>query len=211
TLLRFLVPDEPDSARATEQALEALARAVGVRFDRKSGVTTIHATVGDPRIAADLVNFMVAELDAYSRQFQTEDAARQSEFIHTRLREVEAELARSESALQEFLGSNRSWSESPALTLERTRLVRDVELNQQLYVTLRSQMEIVTIDAQKDLPLVAVIDRAHTPRRAHAPRTLRIVVSVAAMAAVLAMALVLLLNSLRGARRHPDGEARGGA
>ena len=208
SLQRFLAPDEADSSKASEKAIAELAKSVGVRFDRKSGVTTIQATVGDPQVAADLVNFLVGELDKYSRRFQTEDAARQSAFIHNRLQEVEEELARSESDLQEFLASNRAWSDSPILTLERSRLIRDMELNQQLYVTLRSQLEIVTIESQRDLPLIAVLDRAHTPRRAYSPRTARIVASVGILAGFLAFLVAIVLNSLGRPTPGPDGGTR---
>ena len=91
-------------------------------------------------------------------------------FIEARLEEVSANLESSEIVLEKFREKNRVVDHSPALMLQRGRLIRDVELQQQLFLTLKQQYELSRIEAQKDLAKIAVLDEAVVPAFRFRPR-----------------------------------------
>ena len=68
------------------------------------------------------------------------------DFISGRIIEVEKQLIKAEENLKIFRESNRSIFQSPSLMLEQERLVREVSTLMQLYLTLKSQYELVQIE-----------------------------------------------------------------
>ena len=73
-------------------------------------------------------------------------AKEKKEFIVGRISEVEIELASAEDDLKTFREQNRKIFDSPALLLEMDRLAREVAALQQIFITLRSESELVEID-----------------------------------------------------------------
>ena len=61
------------------------------------------------------------------------------------------QLTIAEDKLKNFRQNNRNILSSPELTLEQARLMRNVEVQSQLYITLLSQYEMVSIDENENL------------------------------------------------------------
>lgn len=132
-------------------------------YDIKSGVTTISATFRDPRLAAAVVNGTIEELDRFLQELKTSQAGQKARFVTQRLKEVETQLARGENGLKTFRERNRQIIGSPQLMLEEARLSREVTMNEQVFITLKAQLEIARIDAVRDVPDIAVVEKALPP------------------------------------------------
>jgi uncharacterized protein involved in exopolysaccharide biosynthesis len=115
--------------------------------------------------------------------------------------EVEDSLAYSENALKTFRERNRVTS-SPELVLEESRLVRAVTVNEQLFLTLKSQYEIARIDQMRSLPDILVLERAAPPPLRASPQRARTVVLGALLSTLVALVVVVVLE---GSRSFRDG------
>ncbi len=72
-------------------------------------------------------------------------------------------LSKAEENLKLFRESNRSVMSSPSLMLEQSRLVREVEVQTQIYITLKSQYELVKIEEIGNANSVEILDPPEVP------------------------------------------------
>ena len=63
-----------------------------------------------------------------------------------------------EDKLKNFRQKNRNILSSPELLLEQTRLIRNVEVQSQLYITLLSQYELVSIEESENFSFIEILD-----------------------------------------------------
>ena len=92
---------------------------------------------------------------------------------------VQKELMLAEDQLKNFRVGNRNIISSPALQLEQARLMREVELHTQVYITLKTQHEMVKIEEVQGASMIQILDHPESPTRKIYPRPLRsIVISI---------------------------------
>ena len=82
-------------------------------------------------------------------------------FIEQRIKEVNQQLSIEENILKTFR-ENRNIN-FPELLLEQTRLMRQVEVQSQTYITLLTQFELVTVEENEDSPIIEVFDPPFVP------------------------------------------------
>jgi uncharacterized protein involved in exopolysaccharide biosynthesis len=169
-----------------------------IRFeqDRRSGISRVKVRLSDPVMASNVVNNCLAELDRYYQELKSQMAGGEYGFIASRLEVVEHELAEAENALLEFRQTNRNLVHSPALMLQEDRLLRDVDLNQQLYLTLHTQWEISGIEQQKNLPVFAILDHGYPATQPVAPKPFTMALLWGLLGGVIAMAFVVSRNAV---------------
>ncbi len=208
TLFEVLGVDEADERRRQERALRRFHSGV-LRYghDRKSGVSSVAVEMEDPVVAAAVANDLIDELDQRSREIKLEQAQNQVDFVSERVAAIAVDLAKSEERLREFRSANRQTGGSPTLMLEEARHMRDVELNQQLFITLKAQQEIALIEEGRNTPLIAVIDRAVVPVRRHAPDRAGIMLSGFFLSLILGAAAAVVLHQWTTVRRAWAGSA----
>ena len=145
------------------------SRCVSTHQDVRSGISKVSVVLADPVLAAQVANACVGELDRLNREELVSNARRQVDFVGSRLEEVRGQLTAAEEELTLFRESNRNRAGSPHLQTVERRLARNLELQEQLYVTLRQQLEMARIDEVKNLPVITIIDRAVPPRHRLGP------------------------------------------
>jgi len=107
---------------------------------------------------------------------QNLEAVRNKQFINDQLVQAKADLSNSEEFLTEFRKEHPYALDTPELQQDRGRLIRNIEVNLQVYITLRQQYEIVKIEEAKDNLLVQILDYAEPAVKAAKPRRTLIVI-----------------------------------
>lgn len=162
-LVTFLKIKRSDPEKTLRGAVRRIRRALRSTYDLKSGVTTISATFRDPQLAAAVANAGAEELDRFLGELKTSQAGEKARFIAQRLDEVQTQLQQAENALKIFREQNRQITGSPLLMLEEVRLSRTLAMNEQVFITLKTQLETAKIEAVRDLPDIAIIEKAAPP------------------------------------------------
>ena len=189
-LLERLRPGDGGEPRRADRALADLRSGLlSSSLDARSGLTRVAVAMHDPVLAAAVANACVEELDALLREVRTGHAAKQVAFVRGRLAETERDMEAAEESLRDFRDRNRSVAGSPDLRLREQRLVRDVTLKEQLYITLKQQLELERIDEERNVPVIVVVDPAVPPTRKHAPRRLASTATAAVIAFLAALAV----------------------
>jgi len=134
-----------------------------IDVDRMTKTLNITVTMPEGQLSADVANKLAYSLDRYIRTQRKSYATEQSFYLEKRTSQIKDSLASAENALKNFREQNRITSQSPNLLLEQSRLLRNVEIFQTVYIELTKQLEIAKIDQIKDAPVLNIKELAKDP------------------------------------------------
>lgn len=135
-------------------------------------ILDLKVTMPESKLSTDVANKVVESLDNYIRTKRKSNASNQRFYVEKRLDQIIDSLERAENLLKSFKEENRVISQSPSLLLEQTRLLRDVEILQTVYIQLTQQLEIIKIDEIRDSPILNIKEFAQDPVIKTGPRRL---------------------------------------
>lgn len=164
TLLDALKVNESDSAKRIDAGAQLLRRALSTHVDNQTNIVRLGVELSDRFLAAQVANQFVTSLSDFnstSRRLQARDRRR---FVEARVVEAEHDLRDAEEQLRSFYERNRSWSDSPQLRFDEGRLRRQVDLRQDLYLTLKREFEVTRIEEVNDSPAITIIEPAVVPQ-----------------------------------------------
>ena len=159
-LVDYYEIEEETEAKQFESALKTMRDELKVSMDRKTKLITVELLTKEPNFSAQVVNKVVREIDEFITTKRMSSAGFQRQFVEDRLVEVATDLRSAEENLKSFREKNRAISTSPDLLLRQERLLRDVTINNTLFVELKKQYEISKIEEVKDTPIITVVDSA---------------------------------------------------
>lgn len=136
---------------------------ISTDVDRITRVLTVSIRASDGSLCAEIANNIVKSLDEYVRTKRKSHASNQLFYIEKRLAQVKDSLRAAENRLEDFSLRNRSIEQSPELRLEQTRLSREVDIQQLIYMELTKQYELTKIDVIKDTPIVNIVEWVQNP------------------------------------------------
>jgi uncharacterized protein involved in exopolysaccharide biosynthesis len=131
-------------------------------LDRITKVLNVGVTMPESGLSALVANSIAESLDHYIRTKRKSYASEQRFYIEKRLLQVKDSLSAAENKLKNFREENRLIA-SPALLLEQGRLLRNVDIQQTVYIELNKQLEIAKIDEIKETPVVNIKELAKDP------------------------------------------------
>jgi len=164
------------SKDAGDKSLEWETSALGRISNRisinegKTGLISVYVLMEESEISAQIANFIYEGVVELTNVNHNEKATLNREFIEGRQLEVKAQLIAFEDALKVFRERNRSIMDSPQLQLEVERLLRDVEIQTQVFITLQQQYELARIEEVKETPSVVVLDKGFPSVYKDSPR-----------------------------------------
>ena len=157
------IPASSSVQRRREAVVKRLRAAIGGGLSPRTGIVTVSVTMKSPKLAEQLATNLLAELNRFNLQGRHFQAAAEREFVERRNEEVSAELRTAEDRLSAFMQQNRNYSNSPALSFQRDRLAREVDLKQKVSTTLAQSYEEAKINEIRNTPLVTIIEKPELP------------------------------------------------
>ena len=127
-------------------------------YEHESGMITISLLMEDPIIAAKIVNYISDWIQIYISDEMSFKATKNRKFIEQQLLSAKADLYESEEELSEFMKDHPLSEEGPEEFTERARLMRNIEVNTQVYITLKQQYELNKIEELKERPVLNILD-----------------------------------------------------
>jgi hypothetical protein len=162
-------PDEslPDSLQKRKMFLtvyELLTKGkIITGYEIKTKILTVMVEMPESKLSAEAANAVVASLDKYVRTQRKSFASEQRKYLVSRVQQIKDTLTFCEDALKNFREKNRQVAQSPELLLEQNRLMRNVEIQQTIFIELTKQSELVKLAEVKDVPVVNVREYAKDP------------------------------------------------
>lgn len=196
TLLNILRVRAPTESARLAEGVRRLGGLTSASVDRRTGIVTLTVRLRDPRLVADVANHMVELLNDFNLRQRQSQFREQKRFAGERLQQAERELRQAEGELLRFLQSNRQYRGSPLLEFEHDRLERQVQVRQEVFLSLTKAYEDARIAEVRDTPVLTIIDGAVPPVRRTSPRR-RLMVMLAALAGLVAAAGLAYVAELR--------------
>jgi len=184
--------DDTTHARM-DAALRRLRKRIASQVDARTGIVTVAVSARPAAAAEDIATLLIAAVRRFNVSTRQLQARELRQFLETRVGAASADLQASEEELRGFYERNRRFTESPALVFEESRLKRQVELRQDLYVSLAKQLESARIEEVNDTPTITVVDPPFASTRPDGPGLLALaviglVIGAAARAGLLVLA-----------------------
>jgi uncharacterized protein involved in exopolysaccharide biosynthesis len=148
-----------------EAAIDQLGRALSTSVAASTGVITVNVDARSPELARQIADRALALVNTFNLERRQTQAGAELRFTERRLAEARDELRAAEARLESFLEQNRTYSSAPSLRLTYEQLTRDVNLRQQIYITVAQAYEQAKVDAIRDTPVITIIAPPEAPVR----------------------------------------------
>jgi uncharacterized protein involved in exopolysaccharide biosynthesis len=172
TLLDYLRVRAPTIEERTFIGIKRLRSDLSVSFDARTAIVRFAVATSNPELSARIVNRMIELLNEYNLRSRQAQGRAEREFVEQQLEPLHRELVAAEEALVAFSARNRVIS-APELRAEESRLERQVQLRQQLYIGLAQSLAAARIEEVRNTPVVTVIEQPEglvEPLRRHTVR-----------------------------------------
>jgi uncharacterized protein involved in exopolysaccharide biosynthesis len=171
TLMDLLKIRGASQAEKLERAEIALRQIITARELRSLNAVELTVRTHWPSVSATIARQLVDGVNRFNVTSRRTQASAEREFIEQRAEVAAAALRAAEERLATFLRQNRM-AVSPELSLERDRLQREVNLQQQLYTTLLQSREEARAREVRDTPVITILEAPRTPVLPESRRTL---------------------------------------
>ena len=153
---------KPSFGRDTLIAMAIPSLNKALRFENSASFSLLKSEANEPELAKALADSALKELEGLNKYFRTQSVTEKINFINQRIYAVGKDLNSSEIKLRKFKEQNRQIS-SPSLELDLARLNRDVQIQNQVYVTLKQQLELAKIEEVQEKSVMQVLDYPELP------------------------------------------------
>jgi uncharacterized protein involved in exopolysaccharide biosynthesis len=208
TLLRILGVRGDDLADSLHHGRERLADRVSVRVDNQTNIVTLRVDSRYPALAAEVANRFVLYLNEFNAKTRQSQARERRRFVEEQVAAAERDLRRAEEELKTFYERNRSFQQSPQLVFEEGRLRRQVEIRQEVYLTLKREYETARIEEVNDTPVITVVDPAVPPQEKSKPKRTLLVLLAGVLGGMVAVFGAFGAEYVRRVRKEDEGEYR---
>lgn len=146
-----------DSALQEFAILRELKSIVQVRYDPRSQLVQMDVRTKWPGLSYQLSAALLEQVDRFNRDVLRTQAGEERRFSESRVREIAGDLKSAEDSLAAFRIRNRE-VRAPVLALAESRLEREVQTQQSLYVTVRQAYEQSRLQEIRNTPVISVIE-----------------------------------------------------
>lgn len=175
--------------RSQRELIEELKSLIKADLDPKTGILVISATMPDPEVATQAVQFSANYLQTFVRAYRTDKARENEKFARKQMEEAR-EVA--EKLEREMLANKDQtlYITLPSASLRNRRLSSQYEAANALYLQLKQEYARAKIQVQAVTPVFKVLEPAQVPdRRSWPPRFWIMITGVVSGFMVMALAL----------------------
>ena len=144
-------------------SINKLRDMISISTTRKNPIITIYANAFEPKLAASIVSVIIEELNQLLNVYSEDRIKDKIKFIEIRIKQVGVELKKNEETLKKFREQNRNINASPGLLIEQGRIIRDVDVQTEIFTTLKTELELAKIEQVEEKSIVLVLDNPELP------------------------------------------------
>jgi uncharacterized protein involved in exopolysaccharide biosynthesis len=187
----------------------ALNAATSVSTDARTGEISVSVETSYPGLSRAVLTEYLDQLEAFNLYKRRSRAKENQTYLENQLAGASGLLAAAEDELERYREANANWATTgSAKILTRTsRLEREIAIRSQAYLLLQQQYEMAKFEAQKDVPIVRILDQPSLPTQKSGPFRRNIIV----LSGIVSFGLVILVLFMFDlARQAVGGRNRSG-
>jgi len=180
-----------------------------INEDLGTGVIYISVISNSPRFSQTLLQNYLDELEAYNIDKRHSRAKENVAYLDKELATGAEKLAQAEDNLEAYQMANRDWdiTADPEVIKTLARLQRDIEIKAKMYTFLLEQYEVAKLDAQKNTPIVCILDSPSLPTIKAGPKVISTILMSGFVALICLILGIVVYESLKKRARGPDCES----
>jgi uncharacterized protein involved in exopolysaccharide biosynthesis len=175
---------------------------ISTDIDRMTKILSVKATMPEAQLSADVVNKLVESLDEYIRTKRRSYAGDQRLYLQKRVEQIKDTLSICEDKLRDFRERNKMITQSPDLLLVQGRLIRNVEIQQNVYIELTKQLELTKLDEIKDIPILNIKEIAQNPVKKTGPNRFSKLILILFFSFLLSGTYILMEDNIKKTRDY---------
>jgi uncharacterized protein involved in exopolysaccharide biosynthesis len=157
-LIRLLEIKGDSPADQRNRAIEKLGEMIAVRTNPRANIIEVKVSSRWPDLSEEIAARIFSYVNEFNLERRQSQAAAERKFVQARVEAESTSLAESEAAATEFLRTNRTYLNSPTLSLRYDRLRRNVDRHQEVFTSLLQSLEHARLDEVRNTPVVTAID-----------------------------------------------------
>jgi uncharacterized protein involved in exopolysaccharide biosynthesis len=163
-IFNFLFPKKDlENLKDFESAVMLLNKNfITVYEDLEGSIVNIDVTTEYPKLSFEICTIVLQGTINKINSLYSEKSQDKLNFINNRVIEAELQLDKKELALQKFRENNSSIN-SPLLQTRLGKLLSDIEIKKAIYVSLRSEKEILSVDVFDNNNKIFILDEPSMP------------------------------------------------
>ncbi len=177
------------SVRQQELA-EEIGERVSARFDTRSGIITITATMPDANVAASVAQLAMNYLTQYVRNYRTEKARQDLHFYNQQQANAHKRYLKAQLAMFQYNDHNKHVV-MLATTMDRQLMETELSIAQTVYTGLARQFEQSKLNVQARTPVFKVLEPPKVPLKRAAPKRTILVLSFTLLGLIISGLYVL--------------------
>jgi len=203
TLQQYFGEDLPDRLYA------ALDGVTSIGMDRGTGVIRVSVDTKQAELSQAILTEYLAQLETFNLHKRRSSARENLQYLNRELATIGRLLSEAEDNLSVFQSANRDWAvtTNPDVLKELAQLRREVEIRTQAYLFLTGESEIAKLEAQKDVPIVRILDAPSVPAQKSGPFRAATLAASAVGTLFLAMFISVIHGMFLKRVRGPDRQA----
>jgi len=176
-----------------------LAEITEIETVKETGVIHLSVETEYPELSQAIADSYLTELDRFNMYQRQSSAGQHVKYLEREIAKNREELNRLEDSLETFQMTNRNWdlTADPAILKTLNRLKRDLEIKSKTYALLNEQYALARLDAQKDIPIVQVLDHPSLPEMKSGPYRIRIIILSGLVAFVIMSFIIFMIDTTR--------------
>lgn len=160
-----------------EKTLKAMREeVVYTEIDDDNEILYIQITTPFPELSAQVANFIAIQLNMIVQKQVQKEYRQQLDYLNSKIFEVRDSLQMVENDLKTFLASNADPT-TPSFQVEQLKLKRQLDVQTQIYIEMRKQLEIFMLENLINLSDIKVLDNAIPAYKKSRPKRLLLLVS----------------------------------
>jgi uncharacterized protein involved in exopolysaccharide biosynthesis len=164
-LVKYLGSDNPDRLR------QNLRDITTIKSDKKTGEIYVGIESKYPAFSQAVLKEYLAQLEDFNLHKRGSSARENVRYLANQLQLVNEDLKNAEDNLETFQKANLDWdiSTNPEILKEMGRLRRNVDAKSTTYAVLIREHEMAKLEAQKDIPIIRILDTPSLPTMKSGP------------------------------------------
>jgi hypothetical protein len=195
--------------RVRDYCLDHLRKRIKVDLDPRTAVITIKFAGRTPEFSVQVLHTLLDAVNQFNIRTLQTTARAKTRFTESRVTVMKDDVSVAETKLRDFLTQNRTYAQSPLLTLQQQQLRQDYTLKNDMLVQLENTLEKARLDEVRDTPVLTILDQPLLPGRPTYPPRFLFGVEAAIAWLAAASVLVVVRASFRAANARYERRLEG--
>ena len=167
-----------------------------ISTDKKTSVITLGVETTNPELSQAIAREYLAQLEDFNLNRRNSRGRQSADYLARQVAESETELAAAEEDLRAYQKANRDWYKStyPDIVARLNHLQREVEIKSKKYLYFTQEYEAAKVEAQKDVPIISVLDQPNLPKIKSGPRRMIITIMAFLTSLLGTLAAILIIE-----------------